>query len=579
MNNTVLPGVYIKSEAPPLKPLALDRRTVAGFVGVTEKGPLDMPVKLTSFNQFLRVFGGFESGGYLAHSIYGFFNSGGEECYAVRVAHQKGDNCIATATLTLRNTNNQSFSSIRAHSPGIWGNRIAIKLWHGVDHSYRTDEYDRKSGRWITVDTNKFKGAEYLGVWIDGEKQIRKVNKITEDKLYFSTPLRLKDGIQELLIEELYINVQIEKDKEREDFLFLSTNPQSDRYLPRIINGTSRFITIDEDISGFPLEQSYAHLEKGRNGLVNLTAGDFIGYFNGLDNNSGLGHLEAFSEIRLVAIPDVALFEQIYNNNKDEYEKMTRAVQQAMVDQCERLKDRFALLDGPDLDSELALMKWSGQYDTKYAAAYFPHIEILDPTDANGVRTLFIPPSGHVAGVYATADKKHGLHHSPANFTIPGGVGLKQARSDDQLGMLYETGLNPIKSIPGRGIKVWGARTLSHDTEWKFINVCRTFDRISSAIRKGTGWVVFEPNDNKLRKRVIRYISAFMIDLWHKGILAGTTAEDGFYVQCDNELNPPENIDSGVLTTRIGIAISKPAEFINITLHASKDDSNVVIED
>lgn len=144
---------------------------------------------------------------------------------------------------------------------------------------------------------------------------------------------------------------------------------------------------------------------------------------------------------------------------------------------------------------------------------------------------------------------------------------------------LYENNINVLRYFPGSGVKIWGAKTLSSNPDWRYINVRRTFSRICSAIRKGTQWAVFEVNDRNLRKRLVRQVSGFLIDLWMKGYLAGGTAEESFYVRCDDELNPAENIDNGILTFEVGIAIVRPVEFFQITITAEKDGSSVYINE
>ena len=135
-----------------------------------------------------------------------------------------------------------------------------------------------------------------------------------------------------------------------------------------------------------------------------------------------------------------------------------------------------------------------------------------------------------------------------------------------------------MKYFPGRGVKIWGAKTLSSDTEWKYINVRRTFSKVCASLREGTQWAVFETNDKKLWKRLVRQVSGFLLDLWRKGFFAGSTPEQGFYVRCDEELNPPENVDKGILTCEVGIAIVQPVEFFKITLTAEKDGASVYLQ-
>jgi phage tail sheath protein FI len=158
-------------------------------------------------------------------------------------------------------------------------------------------------------------------------------------------------------------------------------------------------------------------------------------------------------------------------------------------------------------------------------------------------------------------------------------VGVSDRVSDSDYEMLYSAGINLLKYFPGKGIKVWGARTLSSDPEWRYINVRRTFSAICKSIKRGTQWAVFEPNDKNLQKRVVRQVSGFLLDLWIKGYLAGSTAEQGFYVRCNEELNPVENIDNGILTFEVGLAITRPTEFFKIFITAEKEGARVYIKE
>jgi phage tail sheath protein FI len=190
-----------------------------------------------------------------------------------------------------------------------------------------------------------------------------------------------------------------------------------------------------------------------------------------------------------------------------------------------------------------------------------------------------IPPSGAVCGSIAVVDSEKGIYHAPANTLLHGAVGLSNQINDAEYEMLYPAGINLLRYFPGRGIKVWGARTLSSDPNWKFINVRRTFSSICKSLRHGTRWAVFEPNNQSLQKRVVRQVSGFLLDLWMQGYLAGSTAEQGFFVRCDEEMNPPENIDNGILTFSVGLAITKPTEFYKVAITAEKDGVSVYIRE
>jgi hypothetical protein len=237
------------------------------------------------------------------------------------------------------------------------------------------------------------------------------------------------------------------------------------------------------------------------------------------------------------------------------------AAQLAMIAHCENMGDRVAILDSPPNLKPQQMAKWRREiaaYDSKYATVYYPWIEIVD---MNG-KPFMLPPAGHMAGVYARSDSERGVHKAPANEVVRGALGLEMQVTRGEQDILNPMGVNCIRQFPGRGIRIWGARTLSSDPAWRYINVRRLFNYVEESIREGTQWVVFEPNDQFLWSRVTRDITAFLRTVWRGGALFGATPEQAFYVKCDAELNPPEVRDQGQLIVEIGMAPVKPAEFV-----------------
>jgi phage tail sheath protein FI len=204
---------------------------------------------------------------------------------------------------------------------------------------------------------------------------------------------------------------------------------------------------------------------------------------------------------------------------------------------------------------------------------------VLNPFDQSAVKTYRVPPSGAVCGCFSAIDREKGIFHAPANCLLQGALGLSEKIDESSYELLYSAGVNLLKYFPGKGIKTWGVRTLSSDPDWRYINVRRTFSAICKSLKLGTQWAVFEPNNNNLRKRLVRHVSGFLLDLWMKGYLAGSTTEQAFYIRCDDELNSPEQIDAGILTFEVGLAISKPLEFFNIFITAEREGANVYVSE
>lgn len=262
--------------------------------------------------------------------------------------------------------------------------------------------------------------------------------------------------------------------------------------------------------------------------------------------------------------------------------------QGAIIDHCELLKDRVGILDPPEGVVDLQRLTQFGPPDpaarrrrvesadapataeqptsgpaflkrSNQIAAYFPWFEVFDWRTGSNVT---VPPSGHMAGVWARTDGTRGVHKAPANEQVRGVVGLAYRVTDGEQDILNPAGINCVRSFSTEGIRVWGARTIAVDNEWKYINVRRLFNFIEESIKNGTRWVVFEPNNRSLWNAVIRDVRAFLTGLWRDGALMGRTAEEAFFVKCDEETNPPESIDLGRVVISIGIAPVKPAEFV-----------------
>jgi uncharacterized protein len=279
------------------------------------------------------------------------------------------------------------------------------------------------------------------------------------------------------------------------------------------------------------------------------------------DLASVLVAFEAIDEIAIVAAPGFA-----DKNSRD-----------ALITHCRLTKSRFAILDtpkdvgagdAPDLTLfEPKNLNTFAPPNSDYAAVYFPWIEVFDPAtraaNPKGDGMLFVPPSGHVAGVYARVDAERGVHKAPANEVVLGALGLRYALSKSQQDGLNPRGINSIRSLNGN-IRIWGARTAGGDdnADLKYVNVRRTLIYLRGSIESGTQWVVFEPNTPALWQQITRNVTAFLTNVWRSGALFGNTPAEAFYVKCDAENNPPELRELGQVVTEVGVAIVRPAEFV-----------------
>lgn len=493
----IVPGIYVQEQKYDLNPLKINSQCITGFAGISEFGPINKPILVKNFNEYLKKFGGFDTAGILPYSVFSYFRNGGKECVIVRVADEEN---AKNATFKIKNkTGHIKFT---AKTPGKWGNFIIINVWKESENSFS-----------ITLDYKA----------------------------------------------------------KTESFIHLSYDKKDERYFESYINNNSSLCSIS--IGGLidNIEPIFMKpFSGGKEGISTLSAKHFIGKYNGLNNYSGIGCFESRDDISLISVPDLCLLKS---------ENEVYAVNKALIEQAERFQDRFAILDIPKQLGCMKAREWATKLMSPFAAAYYSYIDVTDPLDFSGVGTIRIPPSGAICGCIAATDGEKGIYHAPANCILEGAVGISNKTTTGEQEILYTSNINLLKYFPGKGVKIWGAKTLSCDKDWEYINVRRTFSRVCSALKKGTQWAVFETNDKNLRKRLVRQVSGFLLDLWRDGYFSGSTPEQGFYVRCDEELNPPENIDLGILTFEVGIAIVHPTEFFKITLTAEKDGASVYLQE
>jgi len=324
-------------------------------------------------------------------------------------------------------------------------------------------------------------------------------------------------------------------------------------YIVTAVNAGSALIELDDGgnplapapLANLPVAQSgrWLDLANGDDRLDLLSVDDLVGIDGGSGNRTGIQALEDIDEISICLAPGI----------------WSRTVHNALIQHCETLKDRFAIVDPRDrLDVE-GIRSFREIYDTKYAALYYPWLEVRDPSKQSNVR---MAPSGHIAGVYARVDVERGVHKAPANEVIRAISGIAEDVNKREHDMLNPKNINVLRFFPGRGNRVWGARCLTSDSAWKYVNVRRFFIYVEESIDEGTQWVVFEPNDEPTWARVRLSISNFLNSEWRKGALQGRTAAEAYFVKCDLTTMTQDDIDNGRLICVVGIAPVKPAEFV-----------------
>ena len=503
------PGVYVEEVDKGSKPIEGAGTAVAAFVGFAQKGPANKATLVTNWTQFVEQFGDFMEGSYLAHSVYGYLNNGGGRCYIVRLGAEDGAAEGDGPTLALPS---------KAESPAD-----TLRISALVAGQEAPD---------ISVEVTDASAGD------GGEPSDDAFNLI------------VRSGGQ----EEVFENLTLRKGRGARNVETVVNEVETGSKLIRI-----------EDLSAAgsmaerrPASGSYALAASAAAAVTQAldeSPSDFAG---DAAERSGMGGLEAADEVTMLCAPDLMA---AYQAGTIDLEGI-QVVQTAMMQHCERMGDRVAILDCPPGMSPQEIQNWRvnvATYDSHYAALYHPWIKVFDPVA--GV-SKFVPPSGHMAGIWTRSDDARGVHKAPANEVVGGATDLEIQITKAEQDGLNPVGINCIRAFPGRGIRVWGARSLSSDPAWRYINVRRLFNFVEKSIERGTQWVVFEPNDFSLWQRLKRDVTSFLTVVWRTGALFGRTPAEAFYVKCDEETNPPELRDLGQVVMEIGIAPVKPAEFV-----------------
>jgi phage tail sheath protein FI len=524
MPEYLAPGVYVEEIEIGPKPIEGVSTSTAGFLGLTERGPAS-PKLITSYDEFDRLYGGFRNDSYLAYSIDGFFRNGGKRCYVARI-HNPDNFVIAKSEQSA----GEGTVTISAIGPGEWGNRIYYK----IENSTLFDDPN---------DSENFNNFFKMTIIYYGEKI--PAATIQTDVQEISNPNNPIKPLKGRIIEE-YDNVSIQ--------------PTSTSYYKTKIDGISQFVRIYDNFEREKLNPDQIQRPGGSAGIPLTPLSDGAGVNSQINTNNydgvsdfsiaddppigtGLKGLAVIDDISIILAPDDGSDSELSNK---------------LIEHCSSLKDRFAVLN-TQVDTANQPGNVSTPTDNKYAAIYFPWVNIIDPV--TGDKKL-IPPSGHIAGIYARTDIERGVHKAPANESIRGVVSLQVNIDKGKQEILNPKGVNVIRYFPGRGNLVWGARTISKDPLWKYINVRRLFIFIEKSVERSTQWAVFEPNNERLWSRIKATLTQFLTAVWKDGALMGTTPEEGFFVKCDRTTMTQSDIDNGKLIVIIGIAPTKPAEFV-----------------
>ncbi|HEY7396468.1 MAG TPA: phage tail sheath C-terminal domain-containing protein [Gemmatimonadaceae bacterium] len=657
MSTYATPGVYYETVDASSTLIAAVRTDVAGFVGIADRGPLDVPVPVESWRQFQAHFGDVIGSGYLAYTVRAFFENGGSRCWVVRVASRDPLAGAWSASTVLR----QSAASpdvwrVRASSPGSWGNGLMIQVRETHRAQTSGDLAASIPTATSVANTSGFARGTLVRLTQPPPRppMYKVVNEVDaanrrlvwttdrpEQRLPYDGPVIGLDASQPVVVESVEYTIAVtERGVVTAVHEALSVIPEHPNYGPRMlapetppldvlaqggVPAAPYQIAIDElrpsyivdpslprpsslDVVGDDLPPSTtATLSGGRDGLRLLTATDFTGEEWAPEDSDeikaqrrrGFRALAQIDEVAMLAVPDIL----IHPIAPPQYaplppcipdpclptaaqpkppvpprsplelppvfdERDVNRVQADLIQHCESLNDRFALLDPPyDASHDPALgvagiQAWRQRFDSRMAALYHPWIRVVDPLRGAVSPTRDVPPCGHIAGQIAKTDLTIGVHKAPANAVLEWAQDVTFPLGDTPHGILNDLGVNVIRALPGRGLRILGARTVSSDPSWRYVPVRRLMLMIMKAIDRSTQWAVFEPNDVNTREQLRLSLTVYLSTLWQLGQLAGDSIQAAFFVICDDTNNTDDDRANGRVIADVGIAPTIPFEFV-----------------
>ena len=610
MAEYLAPGVYVEEVERGARPIEGVSTSTAGFLGPTERGPT-RPQLVTSFSEYKNVYGGILDDSYLANAVNGFFTNGGGRCYVGRVtaSTETADGALAagsgdadpepaagtlwpsTDVLDFGDAESGS-KSLTVRNLGAPGEDDAIVIVE--DDLAVSDEtvfgVETESGDDVTIEPGESASltvtydepAEPVTATVtiphDGENSplevelrggsgaigVRAVGPgawgghvavfVGDSQLYergenelFRLVVRYWADADDLATAKRHHGStesdEVPEPDVEEVFDDLSPVKSSSNFYEKQVNGASSLVELTRLAPGRPAKRQTPTWLSGPD---DDPEPDYSAYDGSdevpPDERTGLAGFGTVDDISIVCIPD---------------EHRIGGLTDALVEHCETMGDRFAIIQAEQNPGNPGDIEPS--YNSDYAGFYYPWLSVINPE--TGVEES-VPPGGHVAGIFARSDAQHGVHKAPANEVVRGVQQLTQTVTKGAQESLNPKGVNCIRSFRGRGIRVWGARTTSSDPLWKYVNVRRLFLYLEESIYEGTQWVVFEPNNEELWARVEQTIRNFLTGVWDDGALMGSTPDEAFYVKCDRTTMTQSDIDNGRLICEIGVAPTKPAEFV-----------------
>ncbi|MEM9578076.1 MAG: phage tail sheath C-terminal domain-containing protein [Pseudomonadota bacterium] len=512
------PGVYIEEVPSGVRTISGVATSITAFVGRAPRGPVDTPVRVQSFAEYTRIFGGLWQPSRMSYAVSQFFQHGGADALIVRV--HNGDIATDSATITLA-TSGGNLGLIAAN-PGLWGERLQAT----VDH----DTAD-------PTDTNQF-------------------NLLIEELEAV--------GSTTVVSTELFRNV--------------SADPLSPRYVDSVVNESSALVNVDvtAPANERPNAATVAAAGTPSDG-GDITDADVLGT---RANRTGMYALEDADLFNLLCIPPLSDTDDVLETSWDDAAAYCQERRAMLI--VDPPMAWTATPASEISTAEAGVNSYRATIGNAFAInamMVFPRLRMPDPLAEN--RLANFAPCGAVAGIIARTDVQRGVWKAPAGLdaSFSGIKGFTYTMTDAQNGVLNQVGLNCLRSFPVAGHLLWGARTMAGAdllaSEWKYVPVRRLALYLEESLYRGTQWVVFEPNDEPLWAQIRLNIGAFMQNLFKQGAFQGASARDAYFVKCDRETTTQNDIDRGIVNIAVGFAPLKPAEFVVLKIQQIAGDIDV----
>jgi phage tail sheath protein FI len=609
MPEYLTPGVYLEETSFRSRSIEGVATSTFGMAGSTRYGPVPYvlplpnraqpvvmvpsPWLVTSQTEFERAFGDLgpvgtasDSTNYLAYAARAFFGNGGRRLYVSRVFpfSRDGDGAITTANFAALAVGGGGVVW-RARWPGTAGNAISVQV--GLQRSKNIlsgglkgvapgaaverfanrndlpkDVVDPVTRRRVPAPP-VFAEVEIVGRRDDGSLGLVNdqggVDPVTDDGVQAFCHLTLTVSVRMGGRTDVYPGLEFDRSHPRSAVKVLQAeDPTDELSLIWLDDGNQQTITVATALLTLT---NWAPLAGATDG-AGLAPTDLAGSVADPDDAriaaTGLAALAEVEDIAIVSSPDAVRF--------DSPAERKTAVDD-LIAHCEAQRAyRIGIVDPPKDSSISEVRQFRSQFDSTYTALYYPWVNILDPTvkpDPGAAPVILpLPPSGYAAGIYARSDIERGVHKAPANEVVLGITGFAENVTHDRQAVLNPEGINALRFFEGRANRIWGARTMSSDPEWKYVNVRRLFNYLEHSIDRSTQWAVFEPNNERLWASIRQTIEDFLLVVWRTGALMGTKPEEAYFVRCDRSTMTQNDLDNGRLICLIGVAPTYPAEFV-----------------